>query len=209
VRAGLRALATRAGATLGLAFGADVACAHVASAQAGAFYAGLLHPLTAPEHVLPMLALGLLAGQRGLNESQGVLLAFVVALAAGAGLAPGGTAPGWIALLNVGSLVVIGGLVAAAWRCPTALLYALALGFGATHGYANGAARPLDGSPPIFVLGLVAATLLTAGYGLVVSDALQRLKPNWPRVAVRVAGSWVAAVGILVLGIGGRDLGAP
>lgn len=206
--AGLRALAARAGATLGLAFGADVACAHVASAQAGAFYAGLLHPLTAPEHVLPMLALGLLAGQRGLNESQGVLLAFVVALAAGAGLAPSGTASGWIALLNIGSLVVIGGLVAAAWRWPAALLYALALGFGATHGYANGAARPLDGSPPIFVLGLVAATLMTTGYGLVVSDALRRLKPNWPRVAVRVAGSWVAAVGILVLGMGGRALGA-
>lgn len=207
--AGLRVLAARIGATLGLAFGADVACAHVASAQAGAFYAGLLHPLTAPEHVLPMLALGLLAGQRVLNESQGVLLAFVVALAAGAGLAPSGTAPGWISLLNVGSLVVIGGLVATAWRWPTALLYALALGFGATHGYANGAALPLDGSPPIFVLGLVAAALLTTGYGLVVSDALRRLKPNWPRVAVRVAGSWVAAVGILVLGMGGKGLVAP
>jgi urease accessory protein len=122
VRAGSRALATRAGAVLGLALGADVACSHVASAQVGTFYAGLLHPLTAPEHVLPMLALGLLAGQRGLNESQGVLLAFVVALAAGAGLAPSGTAPGWISLLNVGSLVVIGGLVAAAWRGPAALL---------------------------------------------------------------------------------------
>lgn len=207
MRAGLRTLAARAGVALGLALAADAACAHVASAQAGAFYAGLLHPLTAPEHVLPMLALGLLAGQRGLHESQGVLLAFTVALAAGAGLAPSGTAPGWIALLNVGSLVVIGGSVAAAWRWPTALLYALALGFGATHGYANGAARPLDGSPPIFVLGLVAAALLTTGYGAVVSDALRRLKPNWPRVAVRVAGSWVAAVGILVLGLGGKALG--
>jgi urease accessory protein len=209
MRAGLRALATRAGATLGLAFGANVACAHVASAQAGAFYAGLLHPLTAPEHVLPMLALGLLAGQRGLNQSQGVLLAFVVALAAGAGLAPSGTAPGWISLLNVGSLVVIGVLVAAAWRWPAALLYALALGFGATHGYANGAALPPDLSPPIFALGLVAATLLTTGYGLVVADALSRLKPAWPRVAVRVAGSWVAAVGIFVLGMGGKALSAP
>jgi len=210
VDAGLRALA--AGAVLGLAFGADTACAHVASAQAGAFYAGMLHPLTALEHVLPMLALGLLAGQRGLNEGQGVLLAFVVALAASAGLAAPGAAPawiGWIPPLNVGSLVVIGGLVAAAWRLPTALLYALALLFGATHGYANGAALPADLSPPIFALGLVAAALLMAGYGLVVADALSRLKPNWPRVAVRVAGSWVAAVGILVLGMGGKVVGAP
>lgn len=205
--AGSRALA--AGAVLGLAFGADTACAHVASAQAGAFYAGLFHPLTALEHVLPMLALGLLVGQRGLGAGQGVLLAFVVALAAGAGLASPGAAPGWVRPLNVGSLAVIGGLVAAAWRLPAALLYTLALGFGAMHGYANGAALPPDLSPPIFVLGLVAAALLTTGYGLVVADALSHLKPAWPRVAVRVVGSWVAAVGILVLGMGGKGLGAP
>jgi urease accessory protein len=59
------------------------------------------------------------------------------------------------------------------------------------------------------VLGLVAAALLATGYGLVVSDALLRLKPTWPQVAVRVAGSWVAAVGILVLGMGGKALSAP
>ncbi|MDG4595099.1 MAG: HupE/UreJ family protein [Candidatus Contendobacter sp.] len=205
--AGSRAFAARAGAALGLVFGADVACAHVASAQAGAFYAGLLHPLTAPEHVLPMLALGLLAGQQGLHEGQGALLALVIALVAGAGLAPNGLTPSWISLLNVGWLVVIGGLVAASWRLPIGLLYALALGFGATHGYANGAALPSGLSPAIFILGLATAALLTTGYGLVVADALSRLKPAWPRVAVRVAGSWVAAVGILVLGMGGKAFG--
>lgn len=209
MRAGLRTLATRAGVALGLALGADAAYAHAASAQAGSFYAGLLHPLTAPEHVLPMLALGLLAGQRGLREGQGVLLAFVVALAAGAGLAPPGATPGWIPPSNVGSLVVIGGLVAAAWRLPTALLYALALWFGMTHGYANGTALSPNLSPTVFILGLIAAALLATGYGLVVTDTLLRLKPAWPRVAVRVAGSWVAAVGILVLGVGGKALGVP
>ncbi len=205
--AGLRTLATRAGVALGLTFGADAAWAHVASAQAGAFYAGLLHPLTAPEHVLPMLALGLLAGQRGLHEGQGVLLAFILALTIGAGLAPSGVTPRWISPLNVGSLVVIGGLVAASWRLPIGLLYALALGFGATHGHANGAALPSGLSPAIFALGLATAASLTTGYGLVVTDALSRLKPAWPRVAVRVAGSWVAAVGILVLGMGGKAFG--
>ncbi len=207
-RAVLRTRAAHAGVALGLALAAEAACAHVASAQAGAFHAGLLHPLTAPEHVLPMLALGLLAGQHGLNEGQGVLLAFVVALAAGAGLALNQPGSDGILLLNLGSLVLIGGLVAAAWRLPTALLYALALGFGMTHGYANGAALPPNLSPLIFTLGLVAAALLAMGYGLAVSDALLRLKPNWPRVAVRVAGSWVAAVGILALGMGGKTLGA-
>lgn len=207
-RLGLRTLAARVGVALGLALAAEAACAHVASTQAGAFHAGLLHPLTAPEHVLPMLALGLLAGQHGLNEGQGVLLAFVAALAAGAVLALNQPGSDGILLLNLGSLVLIGGLVAAAWRLQTALLYALALGFGMTHGYSNGAALPPNLSPPIYILGLVAAALLAMGYGLAVSDALLRLKPNWPRVAVRVAGSWVAAVGILALGMGGKTLGA-
>jgi urease accessory protein len=44
---------------------------------------------------------------------------------------------------------------------------------------------------------------------LIITDTLLRLKPTWPRVAVRVAGSWVAAVGILVLGMGGKALGVP
>jgi urease accessory protein len=194
---------------LGLTLGADAAYAHAASAQAGSFYAGLLHPLTAPEHVLPMVALGLLAGQHGLNKGQGVLLAFAIALAAGAGLASNGAAPSWIPPLNVGSLVLIGGLVAAAWRLPTVLLYALALLFGTTHGYANGAAISPNTSAAVFILGLVAAALLATGYGLIITDTLLRLKPTWPRVAVRVAGSWVAAVGILVLSMGGKALGVP
>lgn len=197
-------LVSRTGAALGLALGADAAHAHAASAQAGAFYAGLLHPLTAPEHLLPMLALGLLAGQQGVQRGQGVLLAFAAALALGAGLTLTGPAPGWISLFNLGSLVLLGGLVAAAWRLPTVLPQALALLFGASHGYANGAALPPNTSAAIFVLGLVVAALLATGYGLVAADYLLRLKPSWPRVAVRVAGSWIAAVGILVLGMSAK-----
>lgn len=72
----------------------------------------------------------------------------------------------------------------------------------------NGTALSPNLSPTVFILGLIAAALLATGYGLVVADALLRLKPAWPRVAVRVAESWVAAVGILVLGMGGKALGA-
>ena len=38
--------------------------AHTALVGTGDFYAGLLHPITAFEHVVPLLALGLLAGQQ-------------------------------------------------------------------------------------------------------------------------------------------------
>ncbi len=196
---------------LGLALSANAAHAHVASAQAGAFYAGLLHPLTAPEHVLPMLALGLLAGQHGLNKGQGVLLAFPLALALGASLAllyPGSE---WALLLNLANLasaVLLGGLVAAAQHLPVVLLYALAVLFGMTHGYVNGAAITPNLSPAVFILGLVTAALLALGYSLGGTAYLLRLKPVWIPIAVRVAGSWITAIGILALSMGGKTLNA-
>lgn len=197
--------------TLGLALSANAAHAHVASAQAGAFYAGLLHPLTAPEHVLPMLALGLLAGQHGLNKGQGVLLAFPLALALGASLAllyPGSE---WALLLNLANLasaVLLGGLVAAAQHLPVVLLYALAVLFGMTHGYVNGAAITPNLAPAVFILGLVTAALLALGYSLGGTAYLLRLKPVWIPIAVRVAGSWITAIGILALSMGGKTLNA-
>ena len=65
-------------------------------------------------------------------------------------------------------------------------------------------------SAAVFIPGLVAAALLATGYNLIVTDTLLlRLKPTWPRIAVRMAGSWVATVGILVLGMAGKTLGVP
>ncbi|MBK8534392.1 MAG: HupE/UreJ family protein [Candidatus Competibacteraceae bacterium] len=191
----------RIGMALGLTLSANVAHAHVASAQAGAFYAGLLHPLTAPEHVLPMVALGLLAGQQGLNQGQGVLLVFPAAMALGASLALLHPALEWVSLLNIGSAALFGGLVAAAWRAPAVLLYALALLFGMSHGYANGAAITPNLSPAVFIVGLVTAALLVLGYSMAGTAYLLRLQPAWLPIAVRVAGSWIAAVGILVFGM--------
>ena len=206
MRSSPRTLYLSTSVALGLVLSTDTAHAHVASEKVGAFYAGLLHPLTAPEHVLPMVALGLLAGQQGLSKGQGVLLVFPVAMALGASLALLRPALGWVPLLNLGSAVLLGGLVAAAWRLPAALLYALALLFGMTHGYANGAAITSTLSPTVFILGLIIASLFVLSYGIAGTDYLLRLKPVWLRIAVRVAGSWIAAIGILVLSMGEKAL---
>jgi urease accessory protein len=127
-------------------------------------------------------------------------------MALGASLALLRPALGWVPLLNLGSAVLLGGLVAAAWRLPVALLYALALLFGMTHGYANGAAITPTLSPTVFILGLVIASLFVLSYSIAGTDYLLRLKPVWLRIAVRVAGSWIAAIGILVLSMGEKAL---
>lgn len=57
--------------------------AHMVSPDVDDFYAGMLHPLTSAEHVLPMLALAFLASQCGKAAARAVILLFPLALAAG------------------------------------------------------------------------------------------------------------------------------
>ncbi len=192
-----------AGAWL-LALAAD-AHAHSAAKGIGDFYSGALHALTALEHVLPFLALGILAGQQG-QKAEPVLGAFCVALLVGAALAVWIPGVPYLAVLNVGSAIVLGGLVALARPLPAAIFYAIAIVFGLSHGFANGEGMTGETKPYLFIPGVALAGLVVTAYGLIVTDWLLRRKTGWLQIAVRVSGSWIAAIGILVLAVSGRTL---
>lgn len=183
------------------------------------FYGGLLHPLITPEHLLAIVAVGLLAGQQGSSRDQSVawLVTFALALASGAllawriGLMVDVTAA-WMAaqsiitLVNFGSLVVFGLLVAADRHLPSLLLYALAIVFGSTHGAANGVEVTTATVIYQFIPGLAAGTALVGLYSMVLADFIRHRASNWPSIALRVAGSWIAAVGLLIFGLTWRAL---
>jgi urease accessory protein len=103
---------------------------------------------------------------------------------------------------------VLGALIAAGTSLPISVYGVLAVLFGLTHGYANGLAIV----PPIqwyaFVPGLGLAGLAVTAYGFVVADWVQHKNVGWMRIAVRVAGSWIAAIGLLVLATSWRRLAA-
>jgi urease accessory protein len=190
-----------------LALAAPAALAHSTAQGIGDFYAGFLHPLTAPEHVLPFFALGVLAAQQS-PRGQLALPLFWVAVIAGAALAllaPG--IPG-VDFANILSALVLGGLIALNARLPRALLFALAAVFGLTHGIANGTVITGAIRPYLFIPGLGLAALMTSGYGLVFTDWLLRRKATWIPIAVRVGGSWIAAIGMLVLASSWKTLTA-
>ena len=179
------------------AWSAESLQAHAISTDLGDFYGGLLHPATAPEHLLPMVALGLLAGQHSPEVGRRGLLLFLIGLAFGLGSSL--IDPDWVvpARLNELSILVAGGLVAAAWRLP-ALLPLLVLVFGWSHGYGNGTAL-VDGiSQGLFLGGVMVSGLILFSLptGIVIP-----LKAEWSRVAVRVVGSWIAATGLLLLAV--------
>ncbi|HEX7951935.1 MAG TPA: HupE/UreJ family protein [Burkholderiales bacterium] len=190
-----------------LLFGAGNAYAHSMVKGVGDFYAGLLHVLTALEHVLPFIALSLLAGQRGFKmKTEAVLLVFPLALMLGAGAALWLTPPPGLAFFNVASAILLGVLVAAAWPLPGPLFYALVVVFGLSHGFANGEAVTATTKAYLFILGVGLSGLAVLAYGTLLVEFLLKRKAGWIHIAVRVAGSWIAAIGVLVLATAGKTL---
>jgi hydrogenase/urease accessory protein HupE len=170
----------------------------------GDFYGGVLHPLTALEHALPFLALGLLAGQQGERAARWLVLVFPLALLTGAALAPDMPALPSMGILNAASFVALGLLVAAGRRLPLTLLIALGAVFGLSHGYENGRAMGPETAIHLFVPGIAVAGGLVVA--LVSAATLDLATKPWARVGVRVVGSWIAAIGIMTIGLAWRPV---
>ena len=106
----------------------------------------------------------------------------------------------WLPPLNHVSFVVLGLLLAAAWRMPLALLIALGLLFGLSHGYENGSAMTAAATPYLFAPGVALSGFILTALAGAATLALSA-GADWPRVAVRIAGSWIAAIGIMMIGL--------
>jgi len=185
-----------AAVTLGLMASPGSAHAHLVTTGLGPVYDGLLHFALAPEDLVPVLALAALAGLRGTAHGRRVLFVLPTAWLLGGllGLSIGvGASP----LAPVASFLLLGVLVATDARLPLAAISALALILGLLHGYLNGVAMAGPGLGALGVIGVVICVFtLTA----LVTSLVVPLQVVWARVAVRVAGSWIAAVGLLLLG---------
>ena len=73
----------------------------------------------------------------------------------------------------------------------------LALLLGLNKGYVNGAGLGQPQTAIVALAGLTSAVFVTIALA---SAFVVRLRAQWARIAVRVAGSWVAAIGVLLLG---------
>ena len=195
---GLRWRLARAGAAACLMAASGAAHAHTAAKEVGDFYAGVLHPITALEHVLSFMALGLLVGQQGRKASSAVLV-FSVMLMLGATSALWLPAVPYVGLLNISSAVLLGGLIALARPLPVVVTQGIAVVFGLSHGFANGTAITGAVKPYLFIPGIGLAGLIVPAWGMILTDFVMRQRAGWMHIAVRVAGSWIAAIGILVL----------
>ncbi|HIQ40799.1 MAG TPA: HupE/UreJ family protein [Sulfurivirga caldicuralii] len=162
----------------------------------GGLVGGLLHPLTGWDHLLAMLAIGMLAVQMKGRSQWALPLAFITALVAGGMLGLMGMGLGPVELIIAASLVVLGSLLVSQKRLPLQVGVVLAVFFGLYHGVAHG--LEAGTAPGAFMLGMLLASAMLHGAGILMMRLGQQV---WAGHLARIAGAGMAvAGGALLLG---------
>jgi len=172
--------------------------AHLVSTRFGEYYAGLLHPVITLSHLIPWLALALVAGLQNTASARTALPLFPLAVLAGAALGSTLPAQQWIAVINLISFLVLGGLVLAARPLPPRFFIALVMATGLSHGYANGMPELFGQGLVLYLAGVTCAAYLLVSILTAASHQLITQR-SWGIIAVRAGGSWIAAIGFLYL----------
>ena len=175
----------------------SLAEAHLVTTGLGPFYDGAMHLAFSPEDLLGLLAVALLAGLCGPRAGRWTIMAVPIAWLTGAliGVQVPEIPP--LPAIGIVSLIVLGLLVAFDLKLPDWCIATLGGVFGLLHGFLNGVALSAAPERGLNLLGIVTTVFVLV---LLVSATAASQRSGWTRVAVRVAGSWVVAVGMLMFG---------
>lgn len=155
--------------------------------------AGFGHPFGGLDHLLAMAAVGIWGAWLGPRLLWLAPAAFMSAMAAGAVLAWAGLPLPGVELAIAASVMVLGVLVAGAFRLPGTIGAALVAAFGFAHGHAHGAELPEAANGLTYAAGFLVATGILHGLGaLAALLALDSRRWVW----VRGAGALAAAAGL-------------
>jgi hydrogenase/urease accessory protein HupE len=171
--------------------------AHLVTSGLGPFYDGALHLLLSPTDMLGLGAAALLAGLRGRAAARWTVVVMPMCWLLAGLLGMHLETAADLAWLSVSSFILLGILVAADARMPAVPVAGLTGAFAALQGLVNGSTLATIGAGATSLGGMVLTVFPLA---LLTSAAVTGLRAFWARVAVRVAGSWVAAAGMLMLG---------
>ena len=170
--------------------------AHLVNSGLGPFYDGSLHLLLSPGDLLGVIAIALLAGLQGPKTGRLVTMILPVCwlLAGLVGMQlPAMLDLPWLTML---AFAILGLLIAADVRLPPAAVALLAALYGLLQGLQNGSALASIGADLTALFGIVMTSLVIA---LLLAAAVVLLHAPWARILIRVAGSWLAAVGMMML----------
>jgi urease accessory protein len=168
------------------------ATAHESVGVAGGLASGFLHPLTGPDHLIAMVAVGLWGAQLGAPALWVLPVTFPLVMALGGVLGVLGVPLPFPEVAIALSAVVLGLAVALHLRLPFAAAAAVVAVFAVFHGHAHGTELPRAANPLAYGVGFVVATGLLHVTGIALG-----LLSRWPAGtrAIRALGAGIAALG--------------
>lgn len=176
--------------------------AHGASPGLGTFYSGMLHPAVVPAHALALLAVGLFAGRRGSDYIEQALIVFAGACAAGllcAGVTSVDVEAG-VQFVLLSLSAVLGILVASDLKVPrvAGLLTIAIMAFSIALDSAPESADERLGALTGTFVGTLVLFIWFSGPVTLLNGPRQR-------IGLRIAGSWLSAISLLVLALALRN----
>ncbi|MBA3324164.1 MAG: HupE/UreJ family protein [Rhodobacteraceae bacterium] len=196
VQVALRLTLAAAVLTVGAILTAGTVDAHTGTGLAGGFNAGFLHPLNGPDHLLAMVAVGLWGAFLGypLIVALPVIFPAVMAVGGVLGIANVPFPPVEIGIAL--SVLLLGAVIAGAFRAPAWAACSVVGLFALFHGYAHGQELPSVADPIAYSVGFVLATGMLHVVGIAIGYVRK-----WPKgtVAVRGLGGLIAAAGFFFL----------
>lgn len=173
--------------------------AHLVETNYGPIYDGLCHPFVTPTDLLIVLALSLLAGHAGPSAGRATLFSLTVSWLAGSVI--GHT---WLSdsfklpvVAAAGGNLLVGLLVTANVKCPRWMLAVLGAVFGLSFGLSSGAEFGSLREGPLVLAGSVTSVFVVTSW---VTSLAIKSDHGARRIVVRVAGSWIAAASLLMIG---------
>lgn len=174
------------------------ALAHPGSGHVMGFLQGLAHPFTGIDHLLAMVAVGLLAGRIGGRAVLLVPVSFMSVMVAGAAAGMEGIVIPFVEI-GIAASILAFGLLLAGGRDITLPATAMLVGFFAVfHGHAHGTEAASDISGFSYVAGFLIATAALHALGIMFALAASRYSGSagtpllrWGGVLTALAGAGV------------------
>jgi urease accessory protein len=168
--------------------------AHLVSTGAGPFYDGTAHFFLTFEEILPVVALSLFAGLRGPRYGRWMIVVLPLCWIIG-GILGFSRTVALPAFITGFVMLITGALLATDLKLSIRIVIGITAIFSLLLGFLNGIGMP-NGSI-LEIIGSATAAFIVA---LLCAALAILLNHGWTRIAIRVAGSWVTALGLLVLG---------
>lgn len=183
--------------SLALLTASNSVSAHTGHADSASFMTGFLHPLQGIDHLLALIAVGLLSTRLSRSASLGLPLSFLFAMCLGLGLGVNALPMAGMEQAIALSLVTGGLLLLITRTLPTAFQLALTGGFALFHGFAHGVEMPAGA-----VLGYAMGIVMASSIVMMLSRmAILQMTGQRANVLTQVSGSAIALTGMAFLAI--------